>query len=50
MAGIVLGILGIFQPWVFALYGPSFVVLLVSTLFFILWSHVQPKRVVLHEE
>ena len=50
MAGIVLGILGIFQPWVFALYGPSFVVLLVSTLFFILWSHVQPNRVVLHEE
>jgi hypothetical protein len=50
MAGIVLGILGIFQPWVFALYSVSFVVLLLSTLFFILWSHVQPKRTVLHEE
>ncbi len=50
MAGIVLGILGIFQPWVFALYSVSFVVLLISTLFFILWSHVQPKRTVLHEE
>jgi hypothetical protein len=50
IAGIVLGILGIFQPWVFALYSVSFVVLLLSTLFFILWSHVQPKRTVLHEE
>jgi hypothetical protein len=50
IAGIVLGILGIFQPWVFALYSVSFVVLLISTLFFILWSHVQPKRTVLHEE
>jgi hypothetical protein len=50
IAGILLGILGIFQPWVFALYSVSFVVLLISTLFFILWSHVQPKRTVLHEE
>lgn len=50
MLGIVLGILCIFQPWVFQLYSIGFIVLLISTLAFILWSHVQPKRVVLHEE
>ena len=50
MAGIVLGIFSIFQPWLFILYQPGFLVLLFSTLFFILWSHVEPKRLVLHEE
>jgi len=50
MAGIVLGIFSIFQPWVFALYRPGFLTLLFSTLFFILWSHVEPKRLVLHDE
>ena len=50
MAGIVLGIFSIFQPWVFALYSIGFITLLIATLFFILWSHVQPKRSVLHEE
>ena len=50
MAGILLGIFSIFQPWVFALYGIGFITLLFATLFFILWSHVQPKRTVLHEE
>jgi hypothetical protein len=50
MAGIVLGIFSIFQPWLFILYQPGFLVLLFSTLFFILWSHVEPKRLLLHEE
>lgn len=45
MAGIVLGIIGMFQPWVFALFKPGFLVLLASTLGFILWSHVAFKRV-----
>ena len=49
-SGIVLGIFSIFQPWLFILYQPGFLVLLFSTLFFILWSHVEPKRLVLHEE
>jgi hypothetical protein len=44
------GILGIFQQWVLALYTVGFIVLLISTLFFILWSHISPKRVVLQEE
>jgi len=46
MAGIVLGIIGMFQPWVFALFKVSFLVLLASTLGFILWSHVAMKRAV----
>ncbi|HVO40396.1 MAG TPA: hypothetical protein VMV03_15295 [Spirochaetia bacterium] len=44
MAGIVLGIIGMFQPWVFALFKVSFLVLLASTFGFILWSHVAMKR------
>lgn len=43
IGGIILGVLGMFQPWVFALYKTGFFVLLVSTLGFILWSHVVPK-------
>ena len=45
MAGIILGIIGMFQPWVFALFKISFLVLLASTLGFILWSHVAFRRV-----
>ena len=44
IAGIFLGIIGMFQPWVFALFKISFLVLLFSTLGFILWSHVMAKR------
>lgn len=46
MGGIGFGIIGMFQPWVFALFKVSFLVLLASTLGFILWSHVAMKRVV----
>ena len=45
MAGIVFGIIGMFQPWVFGLFKVSFLVLLAGTLGFILWSHVAMKRV-----
>ena len=44
IAGIVLGVFGMFQPWWFAAYTYGFLVLLFSTLGFILWSHVSPKR------
>jgi hypothetical protein len=44
VAGIILGIIGMFQPWLFALFRASFIMLLVSTLGFILWSHVAQKR------
>lgn len=43
IGGIVLGVLGMFQPWWFAAYRIGFHLLLVSTLSFILWSHVIPK-------
>jgi hypothetical protein len=43
MGGIVLGILFMFQPWVFALFRVGFILLLASTLSYILWSHVRPK-------
>lgn len=44
IAGIVLGVFGMFQPWLFAAYRYGFLILLFSTLGFILWSHVTPKR------
>jgi zinc transporter ZupT len=50
IAGIVGGVIGMFQPWWFLAYKYGFVVLLVSTLTFILWSHIQPKGVYRHEE
>ena len=43
IAGIVLGIVGMFQPWTFAGYRYGFMLLFFSTLAFILWSHVVPK-------
>lgn len=50
IAGIVLGVVGMFQPWLFILYKIGFLVLLISTLGFILWSHVTPKGVRRHED
>lgn len=43
IAGIVLGVIGMFQPWHMIFYKYGFTVLLISTLSFILWSHVRPK-------
>lgn len=42
IAGIILGIIGMFQPWVFVFYQIGFFLVLISTLCFILWSHVKP--------
>ena len=44
IAGIVLGVIALFQPWTYVLYGIGFHVLLVSVLGFTLWSHIVPKR------
>ena len=44
IAGIALGVIGMFQPWLFALFKISFFVLLLSTLSFSLWSHITLKR------
>jgi hypothetical protein len=45
IVGIVLGILGMFQPWTFLLFKPGFFVLFGSLLGFMVWSHVAMKRV-----
>jgi hypothetical protein len=45
IAGIVLGVFGMFQPWLIVLYKVGFMVLLVSTLGYIWWSHIKPKGV-----
>ena len=44
MVAIMAGVIGMFQPWWFAVYKYSFMFLLISTLAFILWSHIRPKR------
>ena len=43
IGGIVLGAIGMFQPWFFLAYRYGFLLLLISTLAFILWSHIVPK-------
>lgn len=50
IAGIVLGVVGMFQPWWFLAYKYGFTVLLISTLAFILWSHIRPRGVRRQEE
>lgn len=42
IGGIIVGVVGMFQPWVFFGYKYGFLLLLVSTLGFIVWSHVTP--------
>ena len=44
IGGIAAGIFGMFQPWLMIFYKYGFIVLLVSVLGFIWWSHVKPKR------
>jgi len=43
IAGIVLGVFGMFQPWALAGYRIGFHLLLFSTLAYIVWSHITPK-------
>jgi hypothetical protein len=44
IAGIVFGIFGMFQPWLLIFFKVGFMVLLISTLGFIWWSHIKPKK------
>ncbi|MEJ2266541.1 MAG: hypothetical protein P8X95_24100 [Anaerolineales bacterium] len=50
IAGIVVGVVGMFQPWLYILYKFGFLILLVSTLGYILWSHIAPKGFQRQEE
>lgn len=43
IAGIVLGIIGMFQPFVMALYTLGFLMLFISLLSYIAWSHIVPQ-------
>ncbi len=43
IAGMVVGIVMMFQPLALALMEPGFLLLVISTLAFILWSHVWPE-------
>lgn len=43
IGGIVLGILGLFQPWVLWGFRIGFGVLFYSTLAYVVWSHVTPR-------
>lgn len=43
IGGIILGVLFMFQPWIFALFKLGFFILLFSTLAFIVWSHIRPR-------
>ena len=42
IGGIVLGVLGMLQPWIFPLYRYGFYLLLASTIGFIAFSHIAP--------
>ena len=42
IAGILLGIAGMFQPWAMVFYTWGFVLLLISTLTYIVVSHISP--------
>jgi hypothetical protein len=44
IAGIVLGIIAMFQPWTFSLFKPGFYILFASTIGFTVWSHVRPAH------
>jgi predicted lipid-binding transport protein (Tim44 family) len=50
IGGIVLGVVGMFQPWLFAGYKYGFLLLLFSTLAFIVWSHITPAATLYGEE
>jgi hypothetical protein len=43
IGGILLGVVGMFQPWVMAGYTYGFLLLLISTLLYIMWSHITPR-------
>jgi len=44
IAGMFIGILGMIQPWSLSLFKPGFLLLLYSTLGYIVVSHITPRR------
>ena len=45
IGGIILGVLGMIQPWVLDLFKWGFLLLLFCTLAYIVWSHIVPRGV-----
>jgi hypothetical protein len=43
IAGIVLGVIGMFQPFLFVLYQVGFVLLFLSLIGFMVWGHLVPR-------
>lgn len=43
IGGIVLGVIGMFQPFTVVLYTAGFILLLISTISYIFWSHIVPR-------
>ncbi len=43
LAGLVIGMLGMIQPFSLALFKPAFLILFFCTLGYIVFSHVNPK-------
>ncbi len=50
IAGIILGIIMMLQPFTMVLFKISFMIVLISLLLFILWSHVTPVLSPMEEE
>jgi hypothetical protein len=50
IAGIVLAIVGMFQPWIHLGFRVGFHMLLLSTLSYIVWSHITPQATRYDEE
>ena len=46
IAGIIFGIIGMFQPFTVTLYTFGFILLLISTIGYIFWSHIIPRLTV----
>ncbi len=50
IAGVVLGVIGMFQPFAFVFYQIGFGMLFVSLIGYMVWSHIVPKGVQRVEE
>jgi hypothetical protein len=44
IAGILTGIVLMFQPWTLAAFNPGFDLVLISLLAFMIWSHITPQN------
>lgn len=45
LAAMLTGIISMFQPWLFGLFGPGFLLLLVGTVAFTIISNISPRNV-----